>query len=155
MTGRLARKGTIPWKSQEIVRQQKSCGNRSRTRFLALRQFGFDRGSQASLDARGKRIALRQGTDDANCVGVRVDDDAAPPAPSEVDFERLAVLDHQLAADVVVQHRKQLFAGHATPPSKCGASASRIRSRARCNRLFTAGTLRPSISPISALGKPS
>src|SRR5205823_706950 len=41
------------------------------------------------------------------------------------------------------------------PSSKCRARRSRSISRARCSRLFTAGTLSFNTSATSAFGKPS
>src|SRR5205814_2053574 len=92
---------------------------------------------------------------DGHAIGFDVDQ--ARRAVAQVFFEQVAAGGVQLAADEVEQQVGQLAAVglHDTASSKCGARASRIISRARCSRLFTAGTLRSNMSPISAFASPS
>src|SRR5262245_35263328 len=110
---------------------------------------------QPQFEARrdGRRPREAAGHGDGRPVGLDVG--AAVGALGDVLFDREPGLGGELAADELVEHGMELAAGHAPASSKCGARASRILSRARCSRLFTAGTDRLSISPISWFGSPS
>src|SRR6266404_3179133 len=88
---------------------------------------------------------------------VRLDNDDAWSTAFEMVFDPLDLILRQFTRQEIEKKLgDQLTAGHhAGTSSKWGARALRINSRARCNRLLTAGTLNPSISAISAFANPS
>src|SRR5205814_6221961 len=147
----------IAWRAACLCRPEPaSIGLRAGFAGLDLGQFRLQRLAQPLLDGRRELAALGQRFGELDGLPVRLDPDRAVRTPGEVDLDRPGLLDDQFAADVVEDQLQQFFAGHgASPPSKCGARASRIRSRARCRRLFTAGTDSPSMSAMSAFGNPS
>src|SRR5947209_15220425 len=87
---------------------------------------------------------------------VRLDNDDAGRTAIEMVFDPLHLILRQFTRYEIEKQLGKLAAGHhAGTSSKWGARAFRINSRARCNRLLTAGTLNPSISAISAFANPS
>src|SRR6188472_2157323 len=111
--------------------------------------------AKSVLNGWGQLVTHRQGTSEADRVPVRLNADGTVLATGDVNLDGLPLLDDQLIAHVVEHQIQQFLASHGATPSKCQASASRIRNRARCSRLLTAGTLRFSISAISLFGNPS
>src|SRR5262245_4624043 len=95
------------------------------------------------------------------CVGesdgvvVRVHVNGAGDAPAQVPLEQALLVVREGALDKVDEELGHLSASqiHDRRSSKCRDRASRIISRARCSRLFTAGTDISSRSAISALGR--
>src|SRR5208337_3456084 len=117
-----------------------------------LFQGGPESFRQVGRQRRGGGQLFRQL--DGKLISLEVCD--AGRAAAQVLLDPLPVLGRQLVGDEIDQQVDQLATGnHGATSSKCGASTSRIIRRARCSRLLTAATLRPSISPISALVKPS
>src|SRR5262249_47488053 len=73
----------------------------------------------------------------------------------EMLAEASKLLRGQLAGEEIQEQLDEFAAGHhAGTSSKCGARALRMSRRARCSRLLTAATLRPSRSAISWLDNP-
>src|SRR5262249_31783709 len=119
---------------------------------LSLAQEPFAQTAQAL----GQRLGARQtaGQPNGELVGFQVGD--ARRATAQVLLDALPALRREFAGHEVDEELGQFTAGHhAGTSSKWGARASRISSRPRCSRLLTAGTLRPSMSAVSAFGKPS
>ncbi len=78
----------------------------------------------------------------------------AVAAFTEVEFEVLAALDGEIAADVFEEEFRELPALHERAPPKCGASMVRNAWRARCSRIFVALTDNPSILAVSSVSRP-
>src|SRR5204862_2637778 len=130
-----------------------------RARFLALRAFGHDGGTESAAKVFGKGIELGI-TIDFNRLAGGVTDDIAVVAPSQVIFEiRLSAV-VESAVEVISQFLKEFGALHWLPSPlarfwKYRLSLSRNWRRARSSRDFTAGILNSKACAVSSVDSPS
>ena len=102
---------------------------------LLAPQMRLDGFPQTIFDRGRERTALWQRARKTHCVAICFDPNGAVLTPGNVDLHRFPQFNHHPTANVVEQQLQQFFAGHGfNPPSKCGATAPRMRSRARCSR---------------------